>query len=629
MKKILLPVLTLFAVGAYGQTYFTDDFASGIGAWTIYDQDGDTEIWEISNAAAYGSAVPFDGDFAQSRSWIGTPLTPDNYLVTTAGIVIPGAASNCILSWTTGTIQAAPWHEEEYTVYIATGSDLASATSGTAVFNEILPVGGEVLNRSVDLSAYIGTTVYVVFRHWNTFDMNMLVIDDVNVATLPDYELATTDVTLDEIVQAGTVNITGEITNNGALATTSFDIVWDDGTGPYTETVTTAIPSGGTYNFTHATTLTAVASNAYTVTVCAVIAGDADASNDCMTANLYCASGTGAHLVCCEIFTSSTCPPCFTFATTGYDGAGLGAGLTAENANAETGAGLSAIKYQVDWPGAGDHSWNAEVETRRAYYGVTGAPSALADGAMSAGWGDFNSAYVNIYKAKPAFLDIAATHTIISGTISVDVTVDPYANWTGASLYIALLDKQYDATGDPSFSNGQTDFEHIFRKMMPNAGGTPVSLTDGTQYTSSQSYNYTEVTAGTLPVQGSYDFHNGSEREVIVFIQDANGVIINSTVSVKTGDDSGIGEEDQNFAINVYPNPTNDFATIGITLGEASDVTFEVYNALGELVYKSNTENLSAGDYLHQIDVNGFAAGVYTVNTTVNDVRATSKLSVH
>lgn len=634
MKKILLPVLALFAAGAYGQTYFSDDFTAGIGSWSIYDTDGDGEEWNISNAAAYSSAVPFDGDFAQSRSWTGASgaLNPDNYMVTTAGIVVPGGISNCILQWTTGTIQSAPFHEEQYSVYIATGSDLGSATSGTLVFNETLPDDQVVLNRSVDLSAYAGSTIYLVFRHHDCTDMNMLVIDDVNVVTLPDYDMTVTDVNLDQVVAPGAVTFDITVKNEGALPATSFDVTWDDGSGVQTHAYTGApIASGGSAVVTHSTDLTAVAGTSYSIDFCVDIASDGDASNDCMSADTYAASGEAPRLTCVEVFTSSTCPPCFSLNYSGYDGSGLNAGLDAENANDQDAAGLSAIKYQVNWPGSGDHAYNGDVATRVSYYGITGAPTPGADGAMS-GWTGFNSGFVTPYKNTPSFVEIEAEHTISGGTVDVDVTLNPYANFPGVTLRVAILDKQYDAGSGGSFSNGETEFHHVMRKMLPNASGTAVTLTDGTPYTNNFTYSYTEVTAGTFPAQGTYDFHNGAEREVVIFVQDdATGQILNSAISKdmsEGGGDIGFEEASQNFDINVYPNPTNDFATVGITLGENADVTFEVYNIVGELVYQSNTENLSAGDYLHQIDVNEFTAGVYTVKTTVNQTISTTKLSV-
>ena len=49
---------------------------------------------------------------------------------------------------------------------------------------------------------------------------------------------------------------------------------------------------------------------------------------------------------------------------------------------------------------------------------------------------------------------------------------------------------------------------------------------------------------------------------------------------------------------------------------------------MGELVYTETTQNLAAGKYYYQVDVSTFAAGIYNVKTTVNDIVKTAKLSV-
>ncbi|MCH2235672.1 MAG: choice-of-anchor J domain-containing protein [Crocinitomicaceae bacterium] len=623
MKKVLLPALALLATGSFAQTtHFSEDFAD-LGGWTLYDEDGDGNDWESSDISISTTSTGMTTNYALSRSWAGSALTPDNYMVSPA-ITIPGGSANAFLQWDAGSFQGAPFDDENYTVYIATGSDLTSVLAGTSVWTETLPECIVHLDRSVDISGYVGSTIHVVFRHHGVTDENGLIIDNVSVKTLPAVDMSVTAIDMDAVVAAGSVTIAGTVKNEGADPITSFNVEWNDGGTPNSQTFTTTLNHGETYDFTHSTPYTAVAGTSPNIEVCAVATGDAVGGNDCMDMDIDVASGEGTRLTLIELFTSSTCPPCYSLNYTLFDGSGLNSYLDAQNTNAQSGAGLATVKYQVDWPGSGDHAFNPDVDARVSYYGVTGAPTPLADG-EAYGFSTFNSGDVNDKKAIPTFIDIAATHSTSGGAVTVDVTIDPYISVTGAKLYIALLDKSYDATGDASFSNGETEFHHVVRKMLPNGNGTTVNLTSGTPYTTSESYTYTFN--ASLPAQGTYDLHAESEQEVVVFVQDADGNILNSAISTGTF----LGEDElemEDFNVSVYPNPTVDMTTIAITVAEQSDVNVEIINTIGEVVYTNNNTSVAAGLYTLPVDVSGFAAGTYIVKTTVNEAVQSSKLMV-
>lgn len=630
MKKLLLPAFALFATGSFAQTYFSDDFnGSTLSDWTLYDQDGDGFDWDV-NAATDWSGVtdlPFDGDFAVSRSWTSAdgPLSPNNYMVSGA-ITIPGGASNAYLQWKTGTYQGAPYHEEEYTVYIATGSDLASATSGTSIFNEVLPIDQEVLSRSVDISAYIGSTIYLVFRHHNTTDMNMIAIDDVVVSTLPDYDVEMVSLDMAPVVGSGSVTISGTIQNNGANTITSVDIDWNDGTS-HNQTFSVSIAPGATYNWTHGTTLNAVAGTTYDLDVCASVTSDADASNDCLSMSISAVDDVPTKY------------------TVGWEKTGTWCGWCPRGAVA-----LEDMESESQFIGIAAHNGDpmtvAHIDGAIGTYVPGGYPGAGVDNVETGDPTDFPSMHATrVAEIAPASIDVSAA---ISGSnIEVTVTADFVAALSGDyRLACVVVEDNVTGTGSgynqANYYNGggagplsgaghdwttagnpvpaaDMEYDHVARYMggmsyIGSTGTLPATIAAG----STESYTYT-IPVGT-------DWELGECHFVGMLIDGSTGEILNAGKSYGFASVEEI--ENNTFELSVYPNPANEQTSVAVSIAETSDVKVEIYNSVGTLVYVENTANLSAGKYYYNINVAEFASGMYIVKTTVNETVKTAKLSV-
>ncbi|MDR2206890.1 MAG: GEVED domain-containing protein [Flavobacteriaceae bacterium] len=197
MKKFLLTTMTAILLVVYGQvnaqTWFSDDFNDlDISSdWTIYDQDGDTWIWEVTQFVD-DFGFPAGTPVMNSRSWdyiTGDPLTPDNWAVSPAidlTSVTPG--TDVFLTYKVCGVDPL-YSGEHYGVYAATSNTIAALTAAGELFGEgstsaPLPGGlDNMANRTVDLSSFAGQTVYVAFRHYNSFDQFVLAIDDVKVSS--------------------------------------------------------------------------------------------------------------------------------------------------------------------------------------------------------------------------------------------------------------------------------------------------------------------------------------------------------------------------------------------------------------------------------------------------------------
>lgn len=209
MKKILLSLMTVLALTSLSaQTYFTEDFESGTDAWTFFDADGDQAGWE---ALSYGTE---EGVVLTSASWTSDdgPLTPDNWAVSSA--IDLTSATLPTLYWSVMS-QDQAWADENITVYVATSSDIADlAASGTS-FTEIVGTSTGYMLRTMDLSSFVGSTVYVGLRHHDVTDMFRVNIADVMVK-----EMLAEDVTLNLSSSSNQA-----ITSEGGTSSFDFNVV--------------------------------------------------------------------------------------------------------------------------------------------------------------------------------------------------------------------------------------------------------------------------------------------------------------------------------------------------------------------------------------------------------------------
>jgi len=165
---------------------------------TVTDLDGDTFDWNVASSASGSTTatIGFTSNFAYSRSWDSTAnptgLTPDNLLTFTTPVTIPAGTNT--LTYGIGTTQGGTqYYFEHYAVYLTTSNSPATIITATPVIEETLSVGAARTNKSVNVSAYGGQTVYLSFRHFNTFDMNWIMLDDVVINNTINTSIQTTE----------------------------------------------------------------------------------------------------------------------------------------------------------------------------------------------------------------------------------------------------------------------------------------------------------------------------------------------------------------------------------------------------------------------------------------------------
>ncbi len=199
----IFPVVELQAPTPAPQqdVYYFEDFNDGIPAdFSIIDNDGNTVAAAISTLFpnAWNSAVA-DGSTdssAISTSWYEPMGTSDDWMITDT-IIIPDTASAVFLSWDGEAID--PDFPDGYEVYVSNSTKTIGGLQANPAVFTIAAENAAVTERKVDISSFVGDTIFVGFRN-NSTDQFLLSIDNIKVYAPSAYDLE---------LKGGTVNLFG------------------------------------------------------------------------------------------------------------------------------------------------------------------------------------------------------------------------------------------------------------------------------------------------------------------------------------------------------------------------------------------------------------------------------------
>jgi hypothetical protein len=183
----------------------------------------------------------------------------------------------------------------------------------------------------------------------------------------------------------------------------------------------------------------------------------------------------------------------------------------------------------MDWPGSGDPYYTEEGGVRRNYYGVSYVPWLNMDGFLIASnVGTIDAAFQEAL-LRSGYCSVAATHSMDGSEITVTANVVPFANLTGFKVHIVVF--EYVTTGNVS-SNGETEFHHVMMKMLPDANGTSVDMTDRMPVSITESFDMSSTNVEELDDLG-----------VAIIVQDYAGyTVFQSAYSVE---DASYNTEDR------------------------------------------------------------------------------------
>lgn len=624
MKKITLIILFFLSIGLNAQTYFFDDFSSGnLNNWTLVDSDGDSNNWFV-----FDVGDDIQEQVATSASWTnGTILFPDNWMISGA-IDLSGASGTILLEWKAyGQDQS--WADENYTVYVATAPDVSTLSSSSTTFNEIIGAsGGQYLQRSLDVSAFAGQTIYVGFRHHNVFDQFRINIDDVTVRTPLTVDANLQEVSLNRYSLLSTDNqISTVINNNGGTTITSLDLNWNDGTDDHIQNISVNIAPGQTATVTHPIQVNYSTVEEKNITVSIVNVNgsvDGDPNNNSLDTLFNTISQAGTTRVLIEQQTGTWC---------GWCPRGK-VGMAYMEANYPDSVVLIAVH-------AGDPM---EV-------------TSYADGVNSIIGGSYPDAAINrkfnadpgTASLEPAYnqeinnvtpLEINSSATLNGSTLTINASATFFTNFSNADFNLAAVITEDNVTGTSSnyaqanfYSGGasgpmggyenlpnpvpasQMTYNYVGRALLGGFGGqdgsVPTSLSDGDVASVTFTYN----------IPASVDQNN--LNVVVLLIDNSDGSVV-SAIGKTLSEVLSIQENNIIEGVTVYPNPVNDELTINLRQSNG-DYNVALYDLLGRQVINNTYSNLSGYNDL-KLDVNSLASGQYILKLTNNSNTYSTKI---
>ena len=258
-----------------------------------------------------------------------------------------------------------------------------------------------------------------------------------------------------------------------------------------------------------------------------------------------------------EEFTASTCGPCTNLNV-------LLNPWLATNADK-----MVVIKYQMNWPGAGDPYYTAEGGTRRTYYGVSGVPAVYVNGGVVSSGATYQSWFNNTVNAvnnaytQPAQATIEGYFRMVGNIIYVKSMVTPLISVDNHFIHVVVNEK---TTHNNVGGNGETAFYHVMMKMFPNGNGTTLNLTSGEQVALNFSHDMS-----TTHVEDMNDL------EVAVFVQNkTTRAVLNAEYLIQD---------------NTIPLPPSNFTAT--QQGESLNINLSwgtVSGASGYNIYKNNVK---------------------------------------
>lgn len=428
--------------------------------------------------------------------------------------------------------------------------------------------------------------------------------------TQPMYDLAMLDLSSSNYVVPGNNNFSGVIKNIGSTTITSFDINYKvDGGAAVTATLSGLnIPNGASYNFTHTTPWSATIGQHSVELFATNLNGsnpDEDPFDDSHTETVIVLSELVNRLPLFEIFTSSTCPPC-----------------NPGNANYHTivdpkpSADYVSIKYQQDYPGAGDPYTTTEAINRSGYYAISSIPRMEIDG----GWDENANAFTdNLYteaKAIPAQYKLYGSYTKYGSFLSAKVNYSPVFNSSGAKLYVAILEGR---TTQNVKNNGETEFLQVMKKMLPSETGTTIPAQqigawDSTSFTYSFKGSYRlpsdGQTANIINHTTEHSVEEFTDLYVIAWLQGNDKTVYQAAnLSLTTGLEAVKPVFNE---VQIFPNPAQNIIHMQLSLNHNEQIIATLVDLEGNVV-NSKMVQMKSGNNNLDFDASQMASGLYNI----------------
>lgn len=293
-----------------------------------------------------------------------------------------------------------------------------------------------------------------------------------------------------------------------------------------------------------------------------------------------------------EVFTSSTCPPCASYNPVLKD--------ILDNYPGE----YSLIKYQMNWPSAGDPYYTVSGGVRRAFYGANVVPSVYSNGKN--GNIEYNSQFESLTTAQSP-INLEITYAEISGTkVLVETSItSSVGQKSGLTYHVVLVEK---ITSANRTTNGEIRFENVMMNILENGYGVKL-----------------DTLVAEVPQPFSHEFEMSgtnveelSDLGIVIFLQD------DWTRDVKQSEMAFnihiVGVQDNPKVLyDIYPSPSR--GTFQLSNIENAEV--KVFNLGGQLM--SSFSNVLENQVLN---IHELTNGTYIIHVKEDNKTGVKKLVV-
>jgi hypothetical protein len=448
---------------------------------------------------------------------------------------------------------------------------------------------------------------------------------------VPAYNATVTNIDLQKFYGKNqNIPVKGTLVNIGATAITSFNLNYQiDNGAVVTQNVTGVNIAGygaGSYDFTHGTPFNSATEGAFNLVVWASdfngSNADGDTSNDKKSATINVIAKSVERVTLHEIFTSATCGPC------------VPGNVNQKNiVDGKTAGTYATVKYQQDFPGTGDpYATNETVARRGTFYGINSIPRMEIDGGWDGNANSLTNAIFDQYQQIPTVVELKATYHVSGQSVGIDVNAKSYIDLPSTTkLYIAIMEK---ITTQNVKSNGETEFEHVVKKMHPNQNGAVMTSLKANNpvdynvvYTFPGSYKLAPNGQTRIDLTKEHSVENFNNLEVVVWLQNTATKEVYQAANAVSWN-TGVAENKTATSVNVYPNPANASTNVNFNLVSEGIVKIEVVNMLGQVVSTQVSKTLAPGEQNIELNTSNIQTGAYLVNIISGDFKVTKPVLV-
>ena len=506
--------------------------------------------------------------------------------------------------------------------------------------------GHEIFNIS---SIAGNSNVQIRFHYEGDFDW-WWAIDDVVIKQAELVDIAITSLDIPNIDGPGSTDISGLITNLGLDSISSFNILWNDGTGQQSETININLGFNDSYNFTHSTPIQTTSLLTYNIDVEVVALGDGDSTNNLLSHTLTIASFTPFKKVLFEDQTIGANDFGFysprgivrleeIMLTSSIDS------IEIISVHGNMGSGISDAMYNMTYQSACFNN---------AFVSTNAWPQNMIDRKSITGYGEIiGSSMVDFNNYKNDFgyadIDIFTVYDTNSRELIVSTDLKFAINCSNLNLAVVITEDSVHDDIDMGYSQSNAYylgnsimattgvdfltagnpvppalmyFKNVAREIIPSFIGSSSALPDSLLGDSTYSFTFP-----TYTVPSEYD--QSRLRAIVLLIDPSNGEVYNTkgeNVDAPATSTVGIDNLSQFINFTIYPNPASTVATLNVEGIIGSNITLELYNLLGELVVSKNYTTSS--DFRQDLDISGLNNGIYNVRLVVDGIIYSKKLQI-